>query len=153
MTNQATAGKRKRWQFMTRFDINDDKGNLYLRRWRVIQTPLCSLYLHKIVRGDSDPFVHDHPWVFLSIILRGGYVEVRRDNFTHQLRERHVRWWNYMSRDDAHYIKTLDRNPTWTLLFVGRRRRTWGFWVPSREHINGEVPNQSWVEFDNWTGR
>ena len=30
--------------------------------------------LHKIVRSD-DPIMHDHPWPYLTIVLKGGYWE------------------------------------------------------------------------------
>ena len=30
--------------------------------------------LHKIVRSD-DPIFHDHPWPYMTIILKGGYYE------------------------------------------------------------------------------
>ena len=58
-----------------------------------------------------------------------------------------------MRRDDAHYIVRLDRTPTWTLVFVGKRRRTWGFWRPLQAHLdqhmaNG-IPGWSWHEFEN----
>ena len=30
--------------------------------------------LHKIVKSD-EPFLHDHPWSYMTIILKGGYFE------------------------------------------------------------------------------
>lgn len=147
-TDQTTAGKRRPYQFFTRFDILDDTGSIYLTRYRLIQTPAFAIYLHKFYRADSDPYVHDHPWSFVSFVLRGGYEEMRRNNNTHIVAPRRIRWVNVMRRDDAHYVAELFRVPTWTLLFVGRRRRTWGFYVPV-----APAPNQLWVEFDNWEGR
>jgi hypothetical protein len=145
----AKAGKRKPWQFMSKFVIQDEQGDPMLVRWRIIQTPYGGFYLHKFLRGDSDPYVHDHPWSFLSIILKGSYTEVRRNNMTYQNYERTVKRFNRMRRDDAHYILNIHRVPTWSLIFVGRRRRTWGFYVPLGVN-EGDVENQRWVEFDNW---
>ena len=142
-SNIEQSGKRKPWQFMSRFEINNPDGTPYLIRWRLIQTPFFSLYLHKMVSCDRDPYVHDHPWTFLSIILRGGYTEVRRDNHTRELYRRRVHHINFMRRDDAHYIEHISRVPTWTFLFVGKRRRTWGFYVP-----DGTV--EGWIEFEKW---
>jgi hypothetical protein len=141
--NKDQSGKRKPWQFMNKFVVTKSDGDPYLIRWRIIQTPFFSLYLHKFLAGDSDPYVHDHPWTFLSIILRGGYTEVRRNNHTRRLHKRHIRHVNLMRRDDAHYIERLDRVPSWSLLFVGRRRRTWGFYVP-------QGIEEIFVEFENW---
>jgi hypothetical protein len=68
---------------------------------------------------------------------------------TYQNYERTVKRFNRMRRDDAHYILNIHRVPTWSLIFVGRRRRTWGFYVPLGVN-EGDVENQRWVEFDNW---
>ena len=33
--------------------------------------------VHNIKRSDDDRAFHDHPWPYVSLILRGGYVEVK----------------------------------------------------------------------------
>lgn len=142
-------GKRAPWQFLTKFVVYRSDGSVYFTRWRLIQTPFFSIFLHKFLTGDSDPYVHDHPWSFTSFVLRGGYIEARRNNNNHFLDARQVKHINVMRRDDAHYIMDLLRVPTWTLVITGRRRRTWGFWVPIKTQYNG-VQNQRWIEFDNW---
>jgi hypothetical protein len=48
----------------------------YLIRW-AINTPFGGVKLHHILRSDEDRDCHDHPWSFLSIVLRGGYWEHR----------------------------------------------------------------------------
>lgn len=48
----------------------------YLIRWNLFECPAFSIKIHKILRSDYD-CLHDHPWAFLSFILRGGYVEHR----------------------------------------------------------------------------
>jgi hypothetical protein len=160
-SNSTNSGKAKPWQFMTKFVIHVD-GDIYMIRWRLVQTPYFAVYLHKFLRGDADPYVHDHPWNFISFVLRGGYGEIVRDNFTHKLRHRNIRFVNVKRRDDAHYVHTLHRVPTWTLVFRGRQRRTWGFWVPLPSQgsdafirneptaFPGEVPRQTWIEFEDF---
>lgn len=121
----------KRWAIMERFEVpHFDRPDVnYLERLRIIATPAFSLYLHRIGTPDSRPTLHDHPWSFVSFILRGGYTEVRLDPQTMTTRRRFVRFVNVMRRDDAHYIEKLHgTGPVWSLLFVGRRRRTWGYW-------------------------
>ena len=34
-----------------------------------------NIFLHKFLQGDPDE-LHDHPWPYLTIILKGGYWEV-----------------------------------------------------------------------------
>jgi hypothetical protein len=61
---------------------NTDEGELYLRRWFIWPHKPADLkmvprlYLHKFYTGDSDRHLHDHPWPFHSLILKGGYNEI-----------------------------------------------------------------------------
>lgn len=134
---QYRSEKGTRWALMQIFDIPaHDDNNTYLRRYRVIQTPLCALYLHKIMRPDADRELHDHPWAFIPLILRGGYIEEREGG------QRVSRDWlsvRYMRATTRHRIVRLSRVPTWTLCLVGRRKRNWGFYTPT-----GWVP---WQQF------
>ncbi len=125
-------GKSSQWAFMQEFHIpNFDTDEDYLVRYRIIQTPFGSLFLHRIGTPDSRPVLHDHPWAFLSIVVRGrGYTEVRFDPHTKKMTRKRVRRFNIMRRDDAHYIERLHSPETWTLMLVGVRRRTWGYWEP-----------------------
>lgn len=138
---------------MERFDIPsfDEPEVNYLTRWRIVETPWLSLYLHRMDRPDSRPTLHDHPWSFVSLVLRGGYDEMRLNNHTRQVVRRSVRRLNVMRRDDAHYIERLHADRTWTLLLVGRRRRTWGYLekVPEPSWGRGDgVGEWRWTEFD-----
>ena len=134
-------GRRSNWAFMERFEVPDfDEPDInYLTRLRVIQTPWFGIYVHRFDRPDSRATLHDHPWSFLSIILRGGYVERRPDRF------RQIRFVNRMRLGDAHYIESLTRTPTWSLMVVGRRVRKWGYveptdggfvWTPFDKHAH-----------------
>ena len=129
--------RSSRWALFERFDINDEAtGQLYLRRWRIVQTPWFGIYLHKIAMPDKDRDLHDHPWPFVSVVLRGGYDELLRPNADFPGSE----WSQYGLRrgwlsiglrraTDAHRITKLHRTPTWTLVLVGARRRSWGFYT------------------------
>lgn len=138
-----------RWTLMSKFIIPnlDDPDETYLTRWRIIGTPWFSIYLHRMDGPDSRPTLHDHPWNFLSVVLRGGYVERRLDPLTMEVNENHrVRRANRVRAHEAHAIHTLLRVPTWTLLFVGARRRTWGYWEP--RYLGDRDEWWAWTEFD-----
>lgn len=47
----------------------------YLRRWYLFKSKFFNVMLHNILRSDDDPDPHDHPWWFLSIILKNGYID------------------------------------------------------------------------------
>lgn len=122
---------------LERFEIPDlDRPERnYLTRWRLIQTPWFGIYLHRFDGPDSRPTLHDHPWPFVSLVLRGGYVEHRRYGPAGEVVHPtlygenvvRIRWINVKRATDVHWIDRLTRTPTWTLMLVGRRRREWGY--------------------------
>lgn len=145
-------GRSARWAFMEKRLVvpNYDGDGNYLTRWRLFSTPWGGLYLHRMDGPDPRTTLHDHPWRFLSLVLRGGYVERRLDPVTMNVNERHrVRRFNRMGLHDAHAIVRLLKVPTWTLLLVGPRRRTWGYLEPETS-INSQrtVRRWAWTEFD-----
>lgn len=136
------------WAFCKIYEIPDaeDPSIIYLKRWRLIQTPWFALFLHKINLDDGDRCLHDHPYNFTSLILRGGYEEIVDKTNADQLNDYpDVNNWgvgslHWMKAERFHRITVLNRIPTWTLIFVGRRRRKWGFktkegWVPWEDYL------------------
>jgi len=127
----------------------DEPEENYMTRWRVLSAPWFGLYLHRIDKPDPRPTLHDHPWPFLSLILRGGYTEdvgLRPPGReTSPVTGRRSRSWRQgsihrMRKSDAHTITGLRRSPTWTLLLVGRRQPSepsWGYW-----------DREGWTPFD-----
>jgi len=47
----------------------------YLTRFSLVRCRLFQVALHTFHRSDAD-HLHDHPWPFVSIVLRGGYWEI-----------------------------------------------------------------------------
>ena len=131
---EETTGRRSpQWAFMSRLRIMKPEVGLYLDRLRIVATPRFGVYLHHIVQPDQDPDPHDHPWPFATVVLRGGYVE-EFHSFPYVFGSRQPknqvwrRWsCHRMGTETAHRITRL-LGDTWTLVFVGRRRGTWGFW-------------------------
>lgn len=114
-----------------RSDIGDD----YMERW-ILRTPWGMLRLHHILRSDDDRALHDHPFDFCSLLLSGGYEEVRPVPVSVQHRygvTRSYRWprFSLVRRDasDAHRL-ILDK-PVWTLVLTGPKLREWGFYTKS----------------------
>lgn len=124
---------------------NVDPNLPYLTRWRIVETPLFGVLLHKIHLPDADRSLHDHPWNFLSVILRGGYTEEYRPSLGSIVRERTWRPGSIhmMRRGEFHRIKTLFE-PCWTLMLVGRNHVDWGF-----ERAGTRVHAKSYFKY-NW---
>jgi hypothetical protein len=51
----------------------------YLYRWTILSTRWGKVYLHKFVGDDWSLDLHDHPKRFISIGLRGSYLETHPD--------------------------------------------------------------------------
>jgi len=117
------------------------KENPYLLRWWVIpRNRFFNIYLHKFLRDDDDRALHDHPWVSLSTILRGGYVE----HTATEIRRREAGNVVFRRAKHAHRIELLRSHgkllPAWTLFITGPRIREWGFHCP-----------QGWVHWKDFT--
>lgn len=139
-------GRSSRWALWDVFRVPDyDTEGDYLTRIRIVQTPVFGIYLHRFDGPDPRPTLHDHPWAFTSIVLRGGYVERRLDPHTMKVEENAVvRFYNRKHPHNAHAIIRLLRVPTWTLFLVGRRQRTWGYWEPLSDLEPGTAGDE-WV--------
>src|SRR3954449_5709224 len=84
------SGRSPKWAFMERFEVPDYDGDgNYLTRLRIVQTPWFGVYLHRFDGPDPRPTLHDHPWPFLSFVLRGGYTERRLNPATMTVNEKH----------------------------------------------------------------
>ena len=90
-----------------------------------------NLYLHRFLRSDDDRALHDHPWFWCSLLLRGEYTEHtiaaggvhRRRIYRAGSLRIHGPWF-------AHRIE-LHAGPCTTLFLVVGRCRTWGFHCPN----------------------
>lgn len=146
------AGNRSpNWALLNRFEVPnlDDPRQTYLTRWRLIQTPWFGIYLHRMDGPDSRSTLHDHPWTFASLILRGGYYEAHAAEAAQgpvTMRCHVLGDVNRMGRHEAHFIRELVKVPTWTLMLVGQRRDTWGYWEPFQDRRALEV--RFWTPYD-----
>lgn len=138
----------RRWGLLQTFVIGK-QDNPMMKRVRLIQTPLGGIYLHFIYREDLDPVPHDHPWTFWRCVLHGGYGEVYFDD-PRLGRGRHRALTPFRPErfptTHAHRIWHVEPG-TVSLVIVGRKQRTWGFWGPTEE----QVP-RIWVDYRDALG-
>lgn len=104
------------------------KSDPYLYRWYLWpRNRFCNLYLHKFLRDDDDRALHDHPWWFISVLLKGTYREVLSDQVQTTWRKR----LSIVFRPATHRHRVVIGTDTcWTLVLTGPRVRDWGFWCP-----------------------
>jgi hypothetical protein len=140
--------------------IERDDGAHYMYRWNLFECKWFSIKLHKIMLSDYD-CLHDHPWPFISIILKGGYVEHRQIKKMREIvtdPNTGKKWSNiyddvvtkriyhpgnilYRPANSIHKLEIYQS--AWTLVFTFKKTREWGFWTPKgwvhwRKYINSE---------------
>lgn len=111
-----------------------------------------NIFIHKFLKGDPDD-VHDHPWPYATLVLKGGYYEWT-PNFDstgskigetrHWRRPGHFRICNSLS---YHRIELKQGVTAWTLFMPGPKNRDWGFlvnnrWIQNQQYLkdrNGQV--------------
>ncbi len=112
--------------------------------------PRYAIRVHRIVSSD-EPVMHDHPWDYTSLILRGGYIETR-PNWTEGLTPGHIvaddtaggqpemhgavnrQWYGagaLLNRraQDWHYLTLPAGSEAWTLFCTGAKQQEWGFLI------------------------
>jgi hypothetical protein len=117
-----------------RWTVTDSE---YIVRLHILKTPWFAVCLHWIKKPDPEPYLHDHPVSFISIILRGGYEEKKGCGWYRTFRAAYLkRNWNERvfnfiraDRQSVHRIVTVEPN-TLTLVFMGPKVREWGFHTP-----------------------
>src|SRR6266481_2310775 len=94
----------------------------YVIRWR-IEFPFGSVRVHHWLSSDDPRAFHDHPWWFITLVLKGGYAD------------QHPGGWDHLGAGSVRFRPALHRHTVipdpggaWTLLVTGRVVRPWGFW-------------------------
>lgn len=106
----------------------------YLHRW-ALNLGIGSIRLHHWIRSDDKRAPHDHPWWFVTLVLKGSYKDIshkiahvggwKEQNIVDELKAGSIRY-----RPSWH-IHSVDVAPggCWTLMITGEKVRRWGFWV------------------------
>ena len=96
-----------------------------------------NLTLHKILVSDLDD-LHDHPWSYATLILKGGYFE-HTPSGKFWRGPGHFRVCKAQSLHRLELKKDADGNeiPCWSLFVMGQKEQDWGF-IRNGEWINNE---------------
>lgn len=105
-----------------------------------------NIFLHKFLKSDPDD-VHDHPWPYATLILKGGYYEwiPQFDSKGKKIGEictwRGAGSFRTCSATSYHRIELDPDVECWTLFMPGPKQREWGFlskgkWIQWQEYLN-----------------
>ena len=96
-----------------------------------------NVFLHRFLKSDIDD-LHDHPWPYATLILKGGYWEwtPQFDAQGQQMGEI-ARWcgpgsWRWARATQYHRVELDPAVECWTLFIPGPKQRDWGFLVKNR---------------------
>ena len=96
-----------------------------------------NIFLHKFLKSDPDD-VHDHPWPYATLILKGGYWEWIPHFDTVGRKTGEYQVWRgpghfRVSKANSFHRIELDPDITaWTLFMPGPKQRDWGFLVKNQ---------------------
>jgi len=114
--------------------VNEDTlGGRLLERL----TGYASIRLHRIMRPDHDPVLHNHPFFYRTFVVRGFYCEERQygvnpeNGYVYDVFN-HAGSSTRMSPGQFHRISDAPADGVWTLFFMTRNTGTWGFAVDGK---------------------
>ena len=110
-------------------------------RW-TLNLWLFAIRVHQWIRSDDKRYMHDHPWHFVTLVVRGGYTDVsyRINGGTEfdKLPETEIvrdvlRVGSIRLRPASHrhYVE-VGPEGAWTVLLTSPVVRHWGYWVKSK---------------------
>ena len=102
-------------------------------RYQLVKCPLFNVYLHQLYAPTWHPECHDHPWGFIAILLKRGYLE-RYSNPRLDLpaefdvvdKRRRVGSILFRPATFAHNVIT-PWGTSWSMIFTTPKSRDWGF--------------------------
>lgn len=114
-------------------DYLESPDGIYMKRYHLLASKYLSIRIHHIVQSDYEKFAyHDHPWGFISILLKGWYIE-RMPGYSKLTRISPS--IAFRAASALHTIVGVSDGGAWTLIICGRRKKMWGFvyrenWIP-----------------------
>ena len=122
--------------------ITDGEAGEYMRRFYV-RNPRRGpgARFHRIIASDPGPWLHDHPWDNVSVLLCGSYDEITPGG---------VRHWEApcvieRRAELPHRLIVAAGEPVWTYFLTGPFRRRWGFHTEAGWRWHREVPTAAVV--------
>jgi hypothetical protein len=105
----------------------------YLVRYSLFKCDLFALKVHHILISDYD-CQHDHPWAFVTLLLKGGYVEYTPTGSK-------VYGPLSLLYRPAEYVHRLQiHQPVWSLVITFKKVRPWGF-----------ITSKGWIFWKDYT--
>jgi hypothetical protein len=110
-----------------------------------------NVFIHKFLKSDPDD-VHDHPWPYATLILKGGYWEwipqfnSKGEKFSEIAKWRGPGHFRTCGAKSYHRIELDPSVDCWTMFMPGPQKREWGFlvnnkWIHNEEYLESKKNN------------
>lgn len=96
-----------------------------------------NVFLHRFLKSDIDD-LHDHPWPYATLILKGGYYEWTPQFGADGKKIGEIARWcgpgsfRWAKANSYHRIELDPEVECWTLFMPGAKQRDWGFMVKNK---------------------
>lgn len=118
----------------------------YLVRYSIFSCRWFAVKVHNILISD-DACLHDHPWAFITFILKGSYTEETQGYILDENAERLImhthkqklyKRFSLLYRPMYHIHRLIVNKPVWTLVITFKKKKRWGFFTPKGwvEHMD-----------------
>lgn len=97
-------------------------------RYTLFKTPWLKVYLHRLKAETAHEQCHDHPWSFITLLLKRGYTEFHSGVWT-----RHYPG-EILFRPATWKHNVVTEGVSWSIIIAGSRTREWGFVSCGEEH-------------------
>lgn len=116
-----------------------------------------NVFLHQFLRSDPDD-LHDHPWPYATLIIRGGYWEwipiLRQESLekdSNRITGEQRVWrgpghFRVCRANSYHRIELEPGVDCWTIFMPGAQQREWGFLT----HTNWDWTTFKWVQNEDY---
>jgi hypothetical protein len=112
-----------------------------------------NIFIHKFHKSDPGD-VHDHPWPYFTLILRGGYWEWIPQFNADGIKTCEIGKWRspghfrFCSAKSFHRIELDPTVECWTMFMPGPQKREWGFlvnnkWIHNEEYLTKMAKQKS----------
>ena len=114
-------------------EIKTKEGKVVFKRWRLLNFYFFYIDIHEFFSEDKifdkDYFLHNHPRIFISKILEGGYVEFYKKNKRSKtdIISRREGQFHFIGIRCFHKIALLHNNYCKTLVLTTRKIKSWGY--------------------------
>lgn len=133
-------------------EIRTKSGFLCFRRSQILNLKIFSICIHEFFQQcgdtsfDKDIYLHDHPYEFYTLVLRGGYEECSLDirdiknpeNKIYKIGslrkiDKYIFHRIHSITNDCKLTELLGIRYCKTLCFIGPRNRNWGYLLQDRK--------------------